>query len=145
MAGRLAYIEFVAPVRVTSGSAVPLVLAAALALTACASPAPNPIHAEPVRARTISVATLAFSPWEQELAPAYTQLAVLRQLAAVGLREKRIDQQTAIAIQATADRARAHLDLAAKAAGATPNAAQLAALDEARRITDLGYQLLENR
>lgn len=120
-----------------------LILIAALALSACATP--NPIQPAPVQGRTVGIGTLAFGAWEQETAPAYTRLAVLRHRATADLTSGRITKAQAQAIQATADRARDQLAMAVRGSNADPSPAQRAALAEARRITDLGYALLEDR
>lgn len=122
-----------------------LVLAAALVLAACATPAPapSPIAAAPVQARSAGIATLAFGPWEQELAPAVTRAEVVARLAAAQVRDGRLATATGEAIRAHLAAARAALYQARRGGGATPTPDQRAAMAEAIRLTDLAAHLLE--
>jgi len=121
-----------------------LPLIVALALGACAiSPAPTPLAAAPVQARSAGVATLAFGPWEQALAPAITRAEVVSRLAAAQVRDGRLPPGTAQTVRAHLAAARTALYDARRGDRAAPTPDNRAALAEAIRLTDLAASLLE--
>lgn len=102
------------------------ILAAALALSACASSPAQLGSAAPERdAGVIVVGTLApLGSFEWQVAPDYTRLATTRRLAARLLTNGRITVQTAEQVQVEADAARRLLDEAVAAGGGSANIAQ---------------------
>jgi len=115
-----------------------LLIVLALALSACTSAPPAPVAA-PLKASgpasVSGIATLAlWGDWESDLAPAYTQLAVLRLRAAHRLDAGKIAVTTAIAVQASADQARALLDKSRRGDAKSPTPLQRAQLAEAQRL-----------
>lgn len=120
-----------------------LPLIVALALGACATPAPTSIAAAPVQARSAGIATLAFGPWEQALAPAITRAEVVSRLAAAQVRDGRLPPGTAQTVRAHLAAARTALYDARRGDRAAPTPNTRAALAEAIRLTDLAASLLE--
>lgn len=102
------------------------ILAAALALSACASAPAQLGSAAPERdSGVIVVGTLApLGSFEWQVAPDYTKLATTRRLAARLLTNGRITVQTAEQVQVEADVARRLLDEAVAAGGGAANVAQ---------------------
>lgn len=99
---------------------------AALLLAGCAA-APQPMEAHGRGRVVIGAATLAtLGTFEWHAAPAYTQLALLRQRAARRLNDGRITVDLARRIQTAADAARAELDEAVGAHGKSPEMSELA-------------------
>lgn len=122
-----------------------LIIAAALALSACAVQPATPLQAAS-HGNIAGFATIAqWGHWESELAPVYTRLAALRHRAARALDAGRIDVDTAIAIQATADRARAALDDSRRGPARDPTLLQRAQLAEAQRLIGVAENLMEQR
>lgn len=123
-----------------------LALALLLGLTACSTPAVvSPLATSP-RADVTGFATLAtWGTWEMQLAPAYTRLAGLRHRASAQLDARRIPVATAIAVQATADQARAALDRSRRNDAAEPTPEQRAALADAQALIAKIETLLESK
>lgn len=140
MAGRLMYGKLATPVRVLTTS---VVMATLVALSACATPVPNPISASPVQGRSIGVATLAFGPWEQELAPAITRAEVVARLAEAQVKDGRLPPGAALDLRAHLVAARAAMADARRGNRDAPTPDNRAALAEAIRLTDLAANLLE--
>lgn len=88
-----------------------ILIAAALALAACAGPT-APLSSVPARDTGVIVsATLApLGSFEWQVAPDYTRLATTRRLAARALTNGRISIATAEQVQTEADAARSALD-----------------------------------
>lgn len=122
-----------------------LLIAAALALSACASHQVTPLQATSP-ASVYGFATIAqWGHWESELAPVYTRLAALRHRAARALDAGRINVDTAIAIQANADRARVALDDSRRGPARDPTLLQRAQLAEAQRLIGVIEHLMEQQ
>lgn len=94
-----------------------ILIAAALALAACAGPT-APLSSVPARDTGVIVsATLApLGSFEWQVAPDYTRLATTRRLAARALTNGRISIATAEQVQTEADAARSALDEAVRVA-----------------------------
>lgn len=119
-----------------------LILAIALALSACATP-PSSLEAG-ARSNVAGFATLAvWGEWESDLAPAYTRLAVVRHRAARLLTDGRIGVDTAIAVQKSADEARALLDQSRRGNAKAPTAQQRDQLAAAQRLIAVAESHLE--
>lgn len=122
-----------------------LLISLVLALSACTTAPTAPLKAAG-QGTGAGFATLAFwGQWESELAPAYTQLAVVRHRAAKALDLGKIGVDTAIAIQQAADQARQLLDESRRGSANEPTLLQRAQLAEARRLIVTAETLLENR
>jgi len=122
-----------------------LLISLVLALSACTSAPPAPLKAAG-QGSVAGFATLAlWGEWESELAPAYTQLAVVRHRAAKALDAGKISVDTAIAIQQAADQARQLLDESRRGDAKEPTLLQRAQLAEAKRLIVTAETLLENR
>lgn len=116
-------------------------LAAALALGACASMTPQQI-AGTASSGLYAAATLARAGTiDEQLAPAYTTNAMVRQRAARALDAGRIDVATARAVLTQTDAARAALDAARASAVPALASAHLAV---ARHHIAAAESLLEN-
>lgn len=116
-----------------------ILCAAALALSACAS-TPAQI-ASTAQTGLYAAATLARAGTiDEQLAPAYTTNAMVRQRAARALDAGRIDVPTARAVLTQTDAARAALDTARATASPAVGAAYIA---QARRHITAAERLLE--
>lgn len=121
-----------------------LIIALALALTACTTTPTAPLSAN-AQSGLSGFATLAvWGEWESDLAPSYTRLAALRHRAARQLTDGRINADTAVTIQKTADRARALLDQSRRGNKTAPTDHQRAQLAEAKRLIATAETLLEH-
>lgn len=122
-----------------------LIIAAALALAACSTAPAVPMQAAG-QGSISGFATLAiWGEWESDLAPAYTRLAVVLHRSARALDARRIDVETAAAIQKTTDQARRLLDASRRGSAKEPSLLQRAQLDEAQRLIGTAETMLENR
>lgn len=121
-----------------------LLIALAFAMAACTTSPVAPIQATG-QGNITGIATLAlWGEWESELAPAYTRLAVVRHRAARLLNNGKITVDTAIAVQKTADQARALLDQSRRGDAKHPTEQQRGQLAEAHRLIDTAEALLEH-
>lgn len=121
-----------------------LLIALACILAACSTAPAAPIQATG-QGRIVGFATLAiWGDWESDLAPAYTQLAAARHRAARMLTDGRISVDTAVAVQKTADQARALLDASRRGDAKTPTQQQRDQLAEAKRLIAATEQLMEH-
>lgn len=120
-----------------------LLIALAFAMAACTAVPQTPIKAAG-QGNITGIATLAlWGGWESELAPAYTRLAAVRHRAARLLNADKIDVDTAIAVQQTADQARVLLDQSRRGQAKTPTDQQRAQLANAQRLIAIAESLLE--
>lgn len=122
-----------------------LLIAAALALSACASQQVTPLQATSPSSVSGFATIAQWGTWEADLAPAYTRLAALRHRAARALDAGRINVDTAIAIQANADRARAALDDSRRGPARDPTLLQRAQFAEAQRLIGVIEHLMEQQ
>lgn len=120
-----------------------LILAAVLALSACATQPQATVRAS-AQGSVSGFATAAlWGTWEVELAPAYTRLAALRHRAARALEAGRITVGTAEAIQASADLARSFLDASRRGHSTEPTPQQRTQLGAALGAIEHAEHLLE--
>lgn len=123
-----------------------LILAIALALSACAAPVvttPSPIKAT-AHGNVTGVATASlWGTWEAELAAPYTRLTVLVRRATRQLEKGQIDVVTALAIQHATDEAQRLLDASRRGPATNPTATQRLQLVEAIRWLDQAESKLE--
>lgn len=122
-----------------------IIFAAALALSACSTAPAVPLQASG-QGNIAGFATIAvWGEWESDLAPAYTRLAVILHRAARALDSRRIDVDTAIAIQQAADQARRLLDASRRGNSKDPSPLQREQLVEAQRLLAAAETLVEKR
>ncbi len=97
-----------------------LVLCVALLVGACAAPQPSLQSAAPKAPAVIAVGTLAsVGTCEYDTAAAFTAVITARRVAAARLNAGRLTVDQALRVQVTADAARAEIERACPAPGAT--------------------------
>lgn len=122
-----------------------IVLAACIAMSACAVPAITPIEGRS-SASAAGVATAAlWGTWEMNLAPAYTRHAVLLHRATRLADARKITRANAIDIQLLTDRAKALLDFSRRGSATDPTPEQRQALAEAKLLLNNVDAIMEQK